>query len=153
MQKLLLAYKTKQEGRPDRTVNKKNERQRNSRQNKTDKAEPEKYRRRQKRNIPTKKTHPGACLFRFFMNRKQLVLSLCMLRGAARGRRKICAVFRFFPIKICAAFRFFPIKICAGFGLFTDGAGERFSLSVSWRAASVFLLEKTASRVYNQTGA
>lgn len=118
MQKLLLAYKTKQEGRPGRTVNKKNERQRNSRQNKTDKAEPEKYRRRQKRNIPTKKTHPGACLFRFFMNRKQLVLSFCMLRGAARGRRKICA-----------ALRLFLIKICAGFGLFGKKTERRFGRS------------------------
>ena len=77
------------------------------------------------------------------MNRKQLVLSLCMLRGgAARGRRKICAVFRFFPI-----------KICAGFGLFTDGAASVFLCLFHGGAASVFLLEKTASRVYNQTGA
>ena len=72
-----------------------------------------------------------------------------MLRRAGAGSAKnLCFVsvfpikngvaFRFFTIKIGAAFRFFPIKICAGFGLFTDGAGERFSLSVSWRRGKCF---------------
>ena len=63
LQKLLLAYKAKQEGRPGRTVNKKNERQRNSRQNKTDKAEPEKYGRQKNGIFPMKKDTPGRVSF------------------------------------------------------------------------------------------
>lgn len=153
MQKLLLAYKTKQEGRPGRTVNKKNERQRNSRQNKTDKAEPEKYGRQKNGIFPIKKTRPGACLF---VVRTGSAKNRCSVPGFP-GKNRCCAAVCSNENR-CSVSRF-PAKNLCGVSVFSDK--KRCCVSVFLRmarvsvflclfgAASVFLLEKTAAKVYN----